>query len=112
MMLASLGCFFAHLSYSLRTARLTSSFFMLGRRPLPMPSSNKNYRPFFSSITGRVSAQTFPPLLIEMKYSFKRLMPLGQSLFNLFFPAERHFTPDAGHFQVHVALLRRMGRLR
>ena len=28
-MLASLGCFFTHLSYSLRTARLDSSFFML-----------------------------------------------------------------------------------
>ena len=28
-MLALLGCFFAHLSYSLRTARLASSFFML-----------------------------------------------------------------------------------
>jgi hypothetical protein len=26
-----------------------------------------------------------------MKYSFKRLMPLAQSLCNLFFPAERHF---------------------
>jgi hypothetical protein len=29
IILASLGCFFAHLSYSLRTARLASSFFML-----------------------------------------------------------------------------------
>ena len=29
IMLALLGCFFAHLSYSLRTARLASSFFML-----------------------------------------------------------------------------------
>ena len=28
-MLASLGCFFAHLSYSPRTACLASSFFML-----------------------------------------------------------------------------------
>jgi hypothetical protein len=49
IMLASLGCFFAHLSYSLRTARLASSFFMLVSscspgRPFPMPSSNKNYR--------------------------------------------------------------------
>jgi len=31
-MLASLGCFFAHLSYSLRTACLASSFFMLATR--------------------------------------------------------------------------------
>jgi hypothetical protein len=47
IMLASLGCFFGHLSYSLRTARLASSFFMLSpRRPFPMPSSNKNCRPF------------------------------------------------------------------
>src|SRR5262249_28202334 len=29
IILASLGCFFAHLSYSLRTARFASSFFML-----------------------------------------------------------------------------------
>jgi len=28
IILASLGCFFAHLSYSLRTARLASSFFI------------------------------------------------------------------------------------
>jgi len=28
-----------------------------------------------------------------------------------FLPSERHLMPDAGHFQVHVALLRRMGRL-
>ena len=34
-MLALLGCFFAHLSYSLRTARLASSFFMLDICPLP-----------------------------------------------------------------------------
>jgi hypothetical protein len=36
-MLASLGCFFAHLSYSLRTARLAPSFFMLAtQRSFPM----------------------------------------------------------------------------
>ena len=47
IMLAALGCFLAQLSYSLRTARLASSFFMLSPRgPFPMPSSNKNYRPF------------------------------------------------------------------
>ena len=34
-MLASLGCFFAQLSYSLRTARLDSSLFMLARQTLP-----------------------------------------------------------------------------
>jgi hypothetical protein len=32
MMMASSGCFFAHLSYSLRIASLTSSFFMLAMR--------------------------------------------------------------------------------
>ena len=34
-MLASLGCFFAQLSYSLRTARLDSSLFMLATQTLP-----------------------------------------------------------------------------
>jgi hypothetical protein len=34
-MVASLGCFFAHLSYSLRIARLASSFFMLAMQTLP-----------------------------------------------------------------------------
>jgi hypothetical protein len=33
-MLALLGCFFAHLSYSLRTARLDSSLFMLATQTL------------------------------------------------------------------------------
>jgi len=31
------GCFFAHLSYSLRTARLASSFFMIADRPCSLP---------------------------------------------------------------------------
>src|SRR5262249_59332340 len=34
-MLAWLGCFFAQLSYSLRTARLDSSLFMLATQTLP-----------------------------------------------------------------------------
>jgi hypothetical protein len=35
-MLAWLGCFFTHLSYSLRTARLDSSLFMLATQTYPM----------------------------------------------------------------------------
>jgi len=45
-MLAWLGCFFTHLSYSLTTARIASSLFMLATQTLPDAGHRRALRDF------------------------------------------------------------------
>src|SRR5262249_759684 len=69
IILASLGCFFAHRSYSLRTARFASSFFTLATQtPFPMQHAVKRgaaavtvFFPMQINDGGRVSLTKFVP---------------------------------------------------